>query len=149
MTMKYTLHAPHQNSRQKAVDRLSVSIKKQLSAVPDSVKGMIADTLVDWMKVMNDEELLMQRIAEINADFESKSNSHSSVTNQWTSRLDLEIRSKQQSIPDESGQPKEEGNQDVREVLWEQTNFGKQFRNAMAHRTNRAGNIAHGVRQIF
>lgn len=129
-------------------------IRAAFSAVPESVKGLLVETLMDWLEAAREEgadHALQEWIDEINRAFASKRNLPSVLAKGFAAALDAETREfRRASIEAEPPmRERAQGDDDSARRIWhEQQAAGKRYRDIMSHhRVGRTGHARAGVMQ--
>ncbi len=153
-SMKYKYHSAHlpsRSDRNRGVKNgLSISIAQKLSAVPLNVRGLLADTLVEWMEAVQDDRLLHEKIQNINADFLNGKLQSSLLVQEWSSLLDAEIRRARENVRHVlNAIDQSQEHSVVCEVIPDPAQHGRHQRRYLSHRTGRTGRTPSKARKVF
>ena len=129
-------------------DGITMSLFKRLSAVPGSVRGLLADSLTDWLEAAKDaleEDVLDERIAEINRAYSVPRANLSMTTKGLVENLADETRIYRKNVAAESDENFSRSERERREskiheqIDRDQKQQGMRYRDIMTHRVGRTG----------
>lgn len=129
-------------------DGITMSLFKRLSAVPGSVRGLLADSLTDWLeaaKAAQEEDVLDERIAEINRAYAVPGANLSITTKGLVENLEDETRIYRKNVAAESDENFSRRERERREskiheqIDRDQKRQGERYRDIMTHRVGRTG----------